>query len=44
MLILAVAVTEVGAENGLVVSTLAGVEGDVLGGLGEVLTTPLEVT
>lgn len=41
---IAVAVTEPGTENGLLGSTLLGVEADILGGLSEVLTTPLEVT
>lgn len=41
---IAVAILELGAKNGLVVGTLLGVERDVAGGAGEVLTTPLEVT
>lgn len=42
--VISVAVTEHGTENGLLGGTLLGVEADVLGGVGEVLTTPLEVT
>ena len=41
-LVVTLAILELGTENGLLVGTLLGVEGDVPSGVGEVLTTPLE--